>query len=302
MTTPEISYHCALCGTALRHNAAACPQCSVPEEPRNVPTPVSSWLLQPALTVATAEVAATPRATFKPSAPPRYEPVPVIVETSAARVTAPAPEIAPPRYAPTNDAPLVTETASQQPAPPPEMPAFAPVITETDTAPSISNIAPTESPDLEAIAAPLPETAINEGTLSDASANAASDAIVSASNPVTESAAPENAATVTPSETPRLPPVTVLTPSPAPRRRRRSSHRRYGPPTFRERLTGYAYWLRDSLAGLSQKFAPTMTNMRRTSNIMLDRASDDPSARFAAISLALIVVAALVWLISFFLG
>lgn len=291
MTTPEISYHCALCGTALRHNAAACPQCSVPEEPRNVPTPVSSWLLQPALTVAMAEVAATPRATFKPSAPPRYEPVPVIAEVPAARVTAPAPEIAPPRYAPTNDAPLVTETASQQPAPPPEMPAFAPVITETDTAPSISNIAPTESPDLEAIATPSSEAVTNEVAPSDTSANAVIDA-----------ASSENTVTVTPSETPRLPPVTVLTPSPAPRRRRRSSHRRYGPPTFRERLTGYAYWLRDSLAGLSQKFAPTMTNMRRTSNIMLDRASDDPSARFAAISLALIVVAALVWLISFFLG
>ena len=81
------------------------------------------------------------------------------------------------------------------------------------------------------------------------------------------------------------------------RKRRRSSRL-----TLRERLTGRLAQLRSISLGASLKMAPTVDQLRHTSNAVLDRASDDPSARFLLVGLLLVSVAAFVFFVTFFMG
>jgi hypothetical protein len=95
------------------------------------------------------------------------------------------------------------------------------------------------------------------------------------------------------------PAVKVLD-GPYPRRRKR--HRRAGSVTLKDRLAGGLDQLRDVSTGASRKVAPTVDQLRYTSNAVLDRASEDPSARFLVVGTLLVGVAAFVFFVTFFMG
>jgi predicted nucleic acid-binding Zn-ribbon protein len=97
---------------------------------------------------------------------------------------------------------------------------------------------------------------------------------------------------------PAPPPVTVLSGPPPVYKRRR----RYRPPTLSERLAYRLEQLRGASKQASRKVAPAVEQMRDTSNVVLDRAADDPSARFLIIGALLLAVAAFVFFVSFFWG
>jgi hypothetical protein len=102
-------------------------------------------------------------------------------------------------------------------------------------------------------------------------------------------------------EQPAPPPAVKVLDGPPPvyKHRRR---RRYRPPTLRERLAYRVEQLRGASKDATRKVAPTVEQLRETSNIVLDRASDDPSARFLLIGALLTAIAAFVFAVSFFWG
>ena len=87
-------------------------------------------------------------------------------------------------------------------------------------------------------------------------------------------------------------------PPPVYKRRRR----RQRPPTLKERLAYRVEQLRGASKDATRKVAPKVEQLRETSNIVLDRADTDPSARFLLIGLLLIAIAAFVFIVSFFWG
>lgn len=267
MATPEISHHCALCGATIRRNVNSCPHCGSLDEVRAAP--VSNWLLQPELAVMPAEILTAPPLGLAP-APPPVAALPSVPDAPRYEARRPAASLSAPVL-------VQAELPENVPAPPRYEPA--------NYAPQVA--AP---PDTPAEMPPLP-------TLAKEDAEPPTEKSRTASAP--DASGPSQSVSAGGKS---LPPVTVLTPPRPPTRRRRSTRPRYGPPTLKERLIAPALAMRDMFFGLSRHVAPTVTQVRRTSNTMLDRASDDPSTRFAVISALLIIIAALVWAFSFFLG
>jgi hypothetical protein len=97
------------------------------------------------------------------------------------------------------------------------------------------------------------------------------------------------------------PPVIKVLDGPPPvyKKRRR---RRYQPPTMKERLAYRVEQLQGASKEATRKVAPTVEQLRETSNTVLDRADTDPSARFLIIGALLAAVAAFVFIVSFFWG
>jgi hypothetical protein len=94
-------------------------------------------------------------------------------------------------------------------------------------------------------------------------------------------------------------PVVKVLNGPPPIYKRRRRHR---PPTLKERLAYRLEQLRGASQDATRKVAPKVEQLRETSNIVLDRADTDPSARFLLIGLLLIAIAAFVFFVSFFWG
>ena len=88
-------------------------------------------------------------------------------------------------------------------------------------------------------------------------------------------------------------------PPPVYKKRRRS---RYQPPTLKERLAGRVEQLKGASQDATRKVAPTVEQLRETSNTVLDRAAEDPSARFLLVGALLAAVALFVFIATYFWG
>ncbi len=178
--------------------------------------------------------------------------------------------IAAPRYEPAPaiavtlaDEPL--EQVSQEVAPPEELAVEEPETANDEFVAEADNTATTAAQDL------APELSIEPQTIE---------------NPAIAPLAP-------------APTVKILDGPPPVYKRRR---RRYQPPTMKERLAHRVEQLRGASKDATRKVAPKVEQLRETSNIVLDRADTDPSARFLLIGALLTAIAAFVFIVSFFWG